>query len=211
MVILAKYCAKEHKPRLRADTRHLWEVQLLSPPKVPALSTTTQLMAKIRDNNLITHLENEGNKTRAINSALGRFKQFGRMIVHSSKDNCYVNPKDNNYLCNYKTVNGERGTLENLRGLLYLEGNLRRNFVTLIMGIAAIRHSELRLASNYKFLMENGLSVVPPEHLVERTKRSLSSSMYEGKTSKYKRSNRESSDNEDLRDRIDCERARGRR
>ena len=156
-------------------------------------------------------MENEANKTRSIHSALGRFKQFRRMTCHNSKDNCYVNPKDENYLRNFKTTNGERGTPENLKSLLYLEGNLRRNFTSFVVGIAAARFSELRLADNYKFLMENGLSVVPPDDMDERAKRACSSSSHRNKTSKYRRNNREGSKEEDLRDRLDRDRVHGRR
>ena len=96
MTFLAKYCAKEHKKRLRADTKHSCKVQLVSPPKVPALSITTQLKDKIKNNELITYLENKAKRTRPIHSVLGRFKQFKRMNVISSRDNCYINPKDDN-------------------------------------------------------------------------------------------------------------------
>ena len=133
------------------------------------------------------------------------------MNCYSSKDQCFVNPKDNNYLRNFKTINGERGTLENLKGLLFLEGNLRRNFTSFIVGIAATRFSKLKLAANYKFLMENGLSVVPPDDMDERAKRARSSSSHRSKTSKYKRNSREGSDEEDLRERLDRDRARGQR
>ena len=160
---------------------------------------------------MISQLENEANKTRSIHSALGRFKQFRRMICHNSRDNCYINPKDENYLRNFKTINGERGTPENLKSLKFLEGNLRRNFTSFIVGIAAIRFSELRVADNYEFLMEKGLSVVPPDHLDERAKRARSSSTHRSKTSKFKKSNRDGSDEEDLRERLDRDRARGRR
>ena len=211
MRILASHCAKKHKPRFKTEFGHSCAVEILQPPKVPALSSTTQLLAKIKDKALITHLENEANKTRSIHSALGRFKQFRRMICHNSKDNCYINPKDDNYLRNFKTINGERGTAENLKSLLYLEGNLRRNFISFVVGIAAIRLSELRLADNYGFLMENGLSVVPPDDMDERAKRARSSSSHRSKTSKYKRNSREGSDEEDLRERLDRDRARGRR
>ena len=54
---------------------------------------------------------------------------------------------------NFKTTNGERGTPENPKSLLYLEGNLRRNFTSFVVGIAATRFSKLRLADNYKFLI----------------------------------------------------------
>merc|ERR1712101_79860 len=104
--------------------------------------------------------------------------------------NCYVNPKDDNYLRNFKTTNGERGTLENLKSLICLEGNLRRNFASFVVGIAATRFSELRLADNYRFLMENGLSAVPPEDQDERAKRARSSSSHRNKTSKNRRNNR---------------------
>ena len=112
---------------------------------------------------------------------------------------------------NFKTINRERGTLENLKGLLYLEGNLRRNFASFIVGIAATRHSELQLAANYKFLMENGLSVVPPDDLDKRAKRARSSSTHRNRTPKHRRNNREGSDEEDLRDRLDRDRVRGQR
>ena len=102
------------------------------------------------------------------------------MFCHNSKDNCYVNPKDDNYLRNFKVNTGERGTLENLKGLLYLAGNLRRSFVTFMVGIAAIRFNELRIAHNYKFLMENGLSVTPSEDLDKKAKRARSSSTHKG-------------------------------
>ena len=190
---------------------HSCAMEILQPPKVPALSATTQLLAKIRDNNLVTHLENEANKTRSIHSALGRFKQFRRLTCDNSKDNFYVSPKDENYLRNFKTTNRERGTPENLKSLLYLEGNLRRNFTSFVVGIAAARFSELRLVDNYKFLMENGLSVVPPDNMDERAKRARSSSSHRSKTSKYKRYNREGSKEEDLRDRLYCDRVHGRR
>ena len=98
MKILAKHCAKKHKPRFKTEFGHSCAVEVLQPPKVPALSITTQLLANIKDSALISHLENEANKTCSIHSALGRFKQFRRMISHSSKDNCYINPKDKNYL-----------------------------------------------------------------------------------------------------------------
>ena len=211
MSILAKFCAKKHLSRLRADTGHSCAVETLQPPKVPALSATTQLLGKIKNNNLISHLENEANKTRSIHSALGRFKQFRRMNCYSTKENCYVNPKDDNYLRNFKTINGERGTLENLKGLLFLEGNLRRNFTSFIVGIAATRFSELKLAANYKFLMENGLSVVPPEDLDKKAKRARSSSSHRSKTSKHRRNNMEGSDEGDLRDRLDCDKVCGQR
>ena len=131
------------------------------------------------------------------------------MNCHNSKDNCYVNPKDDNYLRNFKTINGERGTLENLKGLLYLEGNLRRSFITYIVGIAATKHSELKLAANYKFLMENGLSVVPPEDQDEKTKKARSSSSHKSKSSKYRRNNKEHRDEDDLRDRLNSDKACG--
>ena len=133
------------------------------------------------------------------------------MNCYSSKGNCYVNPKDDNYLRNFKTINGERGTLENLKGLLYLEGNLRRNFTSFIVGIAATRFSELRHATNYKFLMENGLSVVPPDDQDERAKRACSSSTHKSKSSKHRRNNKEESEERDLRDKLDSDKARGRR
>ena len=79
------------------------------------------------------------------------------------------------------------------------------------MGIAAARFSELRLTDNYKFLMENGLSVVPPDDMDERAKRARSSSSNRSKTSKYRRNNKVGSKEEDLRDRLDRDRARGRR
>ena len=133
------------------------------------------------------------------------------MNVIGSRDNCYINPKDDNYLRNFKTVNGERGTLENLKDLLYLEGNLRRNFVSFIVGIAATRHSELLSARNYKFLMENGLSMVPPEDKHERAKGTRSRSNHRSKSkSKYRKGGRDSS-KEDLRDKLDCQGSRGRR
>ena len=133
------------------------------------------------------------------------------MNIHNSKDNCYDNPKNDNYLRNFKTINGERGTLENLKSLIFLKGNLRRNFASFIVGIAATRFSELRLADNYGFLMENGLSVVPPDDLDERAKRARSSSSNRNKTSKYRRNNRDGSDEEDLRDRLDRDSVRDRR
>ena len=79
------------------------------------------------------------------------------------------------------------------------------------MGIAAARFNELRLAANYKFLMENSLSVVPPEDLDEKAKQARSSSSHRSKTSKYRGDTRDSSKEEDLRDRLDRDRARGRR
>ena len=164
-----------------------------------------------RDSNLISHLENEANKTRSIHSVLGRFKQFRRMNYHSTKESCYINPKDENYLRNFKTNNGERGTLGNLKDLLYLEGNLRRNFITFLVCVAATKHSELRVASNYKFLMEKGLSVTPPEDMDDKTKRARSSSAHSSKNSKHRRNNREHRDEDDLRDKLNSDKARGRR
>ena len=88
MKFLAKFCAKNHLSRLRSDTGHSCALETLQPPKVPALSATTQLLGKIRDSSLITHLENEAIKTRSIHSVLGRFKQFRRMNCYSTKESC---------------------------------------------------------------------------------------------------------------------------
>ena len=79
------------------------------------------------------------------------------------------------------------------------------------MGIAATRLSKLKLAANYKSLMENGLSVVPPEDLDEKAKRARSSSSHRSKTSKHRRNNMEGRDKEDFRDRLDHNKARGQR
>ena len=49
----------------------------------------------------------------------------------------------------------------NLKGLLYLEGSLRRSFITFLVNVALVKYSEFRLARNYKFLMDNGLSIAP--------------------------------------------------
>ena len=135
---------------------------------------------------MISHLESQANRTRSIHSALGRFKQFRRMTCHNSKDNCYTNPKDDNFLRNFKTTTGERGTLDNLNGLLFLKGNLRRNFNSFIVGLAATKFSELKIADNYGFLLENGLSVVP-EDTDERAKRPRSSSSHRSKIPKQRR------------------------
>ena len=70
------------------------------------------------------------------------------MVCHSTKENCYINPRDENYLHNFKTNTGKRGTLDNLKGLLYLEGNLRRNFNSFLVGLAQTRFSDLKIADN---------------------------------------------------------------
>ena len=149
-------------------------------------------------------------RTRSINSALGRFKQFRRMVTHTTKENCYVNPRDDNYLRNFKTHTGERGTFGNIKDLLYLNGNLRRNFITFNVNIAKTRFTDLKIAENYKFLLKNGLSVIP-EDSEERAKRHRSASSNRGKVSKQKRNNNEGDEKSDLRDRLDRDRARGRR
>ena len=132
------------------------------------------------------------------------------MYCHNSnKDSCYVNPKDENYLRNFKTNNGERGTLVNLKDLIYLEGNLRRNFISFLVQLAATKHLELRVASNYKFLLEKGLSVTPPEDSEDKTKRARSSSAHSSKNPKSRRNNRDHDD--DLRDKLNGDKARGRR
>ena len=149
-------------------------------------------------------------RTHSINSALGRFKQFRRMICHSSKENCYINPRDENYLRNFKTNNGERGTLDNLKDLLYLNGNMRRNFNSFLVSLARTRFSDLRIADNYEFLLQNGLSATP-EDSDERAKRHRSTSSHRGKVSKPRRNNNEGDEKTDLRDRLDKDRARSRR
>ena len=70
------------------------------------------------------------------------------MICHSSKENCYINPRDENYLRNFKTNNGERGTLDNLKDLLYLNSNMRRNFNSFLVSLARTRFSDFRIANN---------------------------------------------------------------
>jgi hypothetical protein len=179
------------------------------PPKVPALSVTTQVLGKVNNSGLISHLENEANKTRAIHSALGRFKQYKRVNCHTSKEVCFVNPKAENYLRNFKTNNGERGTLGNLKELFYLEGNLRGNFVNFLVQLAATKHSELWVPHNYQFLLDKGLSVVPPTDNEDRSKRPRSSSAHGNRNSKTRRNNRDQED--DLRDRLNGDRARSRR
>ena len=213
MSFLAKYCAKEHKTRLRADHKHSCEVELLTAPKVPALSVARQLMDKLSNKNTpdVKLLDDASNRTRAISAVLGRFKQFKRMTVHSSKHVCYTDPKDDNFLRNFKTSTGERGTMENLKDLVFTEGNLRRSFINFIVGIASTRWSELHTPKHYGFLLENGLSVVPPqEQQEERAKRPRSTSSHRSKSKPRKRHNRES-DEEDLREKLDRERSRGRR
>ena len=133
------------------------------------------------------------------------------MTVHSSKHACYTDPKDENYLRNFKTNTGERGTMENLKDLVYTEGNLRRSFINFIVGIATTKWGELYTPKHYGFLLENGLSVVPPqEQQDERAKRPRSTSSHRSKSKPRKRHNRES-DEEDLREKLDRERSRGRR
>ena len=112
------------------------------------------------------------------------------MVTHSTKENCYVNPRDDNYLRNFKTHTGERGTLNNIKDLLYLNGNLRRNFIIFNMNLAKTRFSELKIADNYEFLLQNGLSVAP-EDSDERAKRHRSTSSHRGKVSKQRRNNNE--------------------
>ena len=97
----------------------------------------------------------------------------------------------------------------NLRDLIYLEGALRRNYVSFLVQIAATRHAELRVASNYRFLLEKGLSVTPPEDTEDKSKRARSSSAHGSKNPKNRRSNRDHED--DLRDKLDSNKARGRR
>ena len=149
-------------------------------------------------------------RTRSINSALGKFKQFRRMICHSSKENCYINPSDENYLRNFKTNNGERGTLDNLKDLLYLKGNMRRNFNSFLVSLARTRFSDLKMADNYEFLLQNGLSATP-EDIDERAKRHRSTSSHRGKVSKQRKNNNKGEERNDLRDRLDRDRAHSRR
>ena len=141
--------------------------------------------------------------TRAIHSAVGRFKQHRRMICHTSKEICYLNPRDDNYLRNFKVLNGERGNLGNLKDLLYLAGNLRRTFTTFIVGIASIRYSELRIATNYKFLMENGPFVTPNKDHGNKAKRARSSSTHSNAPSKQRRNNKSKSEERDLRSKLE--------
>ena len=210
MKYLDEFCAKNHLSKLRSDTGHTCAVELLMPPKVPALSVTNQILGKVKNSGLITHLENEASRTRSIHSVLGRCKQYRRMFCHNpNKDSCYLNPKDENYLRNFKTNNSERGTLVNLRDLIYLEGALRRNFVSFLIQIAATRHAELRVASNYMFLLEKGLSVTPPEDTEDKSKRARSSSAHGNRNPKNRRGNRDPED--DLRDKLNSDRNRGRR
>merc|ERR1711867_382458 len=199
MKILASYCAKEHKTRLRADHKHSCEVELLTAPKVPALSVTRQLMDKLSNKNTpaVKQLEDEANKTHAFHAVMGRFKQFRRMTVHTSKHACYTDPKDENYLRNFKTNTGERGTIENLKDLVYTEGNLQRSFINFIVGIATTKYGELYTPRHYGFLLENGLSVVPPQELDERAKRPRSTSPHRSKSKpRNKKHNRESDEEE---------------
>ena len=98
MKYLDEFCTKNHLSKLRSDTGHTCAVEILMPPKVPALSVTTQVLGKVNNSGLISHLENEASRTRSIHSVLGRFKQYRRMYCHNSKDSCYINPKDENYL-----------------------------------------------------------------------------------------------------------------
>ena len=99
--------------------------------------------------------------------------------------------------------------MDNLKGLLFLEGNLRRNFTYFIKGLTATKISELKIADNSKSLLDNGLSVVP-EDTEERAKRPRSSSSHRCKVPKHRRNNNEGEEG-DLRDKIDCDRVRGRR
>ena len=79
------------------------------------------------------------------------------------------------------------------------------------MGIATIKFGELCTPKNYGFLLKNGLSVVPPQELDERAKRPRSTSSHRSKSkSRSKRHSRES-DEEDLRDKLNRDRNRGRR
>ena len=208
MKYLDEFCTKNHLSKLKRDIGHNCAVEILMPPKIPALSATTQILGKVNNSGLISHLENEANKTRAIHSALGRFKQYKRVNVHTSKDVCFINPKAENYLRNFKTHTGERGTMGNLKELLYLEGNLRGNFVNFLVQLAAIRHSELWTPQNYHFLLDKGLSVVPPTDKEDRNKRPRSSSAHSSKN-KSRRNNKDHED--DLRDRLNSDRARGRK
>ena len=103
--------------------------------------------------------------------------------------------------------------LGNLKDLLYLAGNLRRTFTTFIVGIASIRYSELRIAPNYKFLMENGPFVNPTnEDHGEQAKRACSSSSHRNAPSKQRRNNKSESEERDLRSKLESnDKARGRR
>ena len=205
---LDEFCVKNHLSKLRKDTGHSCAVELLMPPKVPALSVTNQTLVKVTNSSLIAHLENEASRTRAIHSTLGRFKQHKRMIMHNpNKDSCYLNPKDENYLRNFKTSTGERGTLENLKDLIYLQGVFRRNFTSFLIQIATVRHAELRIADNYMFLMERGLAATPPEAIEDKSKRARSSSAHGNRNPKNRRGNRDPED--DLRDKLNSDRNRG--
>ena len=77
------------------------------------------------------------------------------------------------------------------------------------MARGATKFFELKMADNYKFLLENGLSEVP-EDKDERAKRPCSSSSHRSKIPKHRRNNNEGKEG-DLRDRIDRNRVCGRR
>ena len=137
------------------------------------------------------------------------------MICHTSKEICYLNPKDEHYLRNFKVLNGERGNLSNIKDLLYLAGNLRRTFTTFIVGIASVRYSDLRTAPHYKFLLENGPYVNPTyKDNGEQAKRGRSSSTHRNAPSKQRRGNKSESEERDLRNKLNPntnDKARGRR
>ena len=97
----------------------------------------------------------------------------------------------------------------NLKHLIYLEGNLRGNFINFLVQLAATKHSELRIAYNYQFLLEKGLSVVPPTDTEDKSKRPRSSSAHSSRNPKTRRNNRDHED--DLRDKLNSDKARGRR
>ena len=78
------------------------------------------------------------------------------------------------------------------------------------MNLAKTRFTDLTIADNYEFLLQNGLSVAP-EDSEERAKRHRSASSHRGKVSKQRRNNNEGDERTDLRDRLDRDRARGRR
>ena len=201
---LNKFCVKNHLSKFKsANHGHSCMVELLQPPKTPALSIASYQLDMITDKDLVNTLETECGKTCAIYSAVGRFKQHRRMICHTSKEICYLNPKDEHYLRNFKVLNGERGNMNNIKDLLYLAGNLRRTFTTFIVGIASVRYSEMRTAPYYKFLLENGPYVNPTyEDSGEQSKRGRSSSTHRNAPSKQRRGNKSKSEERDLRNRL---------
>merc|ERR1712101_10992 len=64
---------------------------------------------------------------------------------------------------------------------------------------------------HYGFLLENGLSVIPPQELDERAKRPRSTSSHRSKSKPRNKKHNRESDEEDLRDKLDREKSRGRR